>query len=95
MAELSIESTLRTLRRYIATDSRDWGQSKGDAILWAVLVGWDCEEEHEHDDAMCSTDTFQAIADRHDWGPEFAEHVQAMRRAVWLTQSNERTNDRA
>lgn len=82
MPDLSIETTLSTLSRLVATDSRDWGQANGDAILWAVLVGWNCEEEHEHDDFICSTGAFQKIADRHRWAPEFAELIQDMRRAV-------------
>lgn len=82
MAEWSIKATLKTLGRYVATDSRDWGQTPGNALLWAVLLGWDCEEEHVHDDDMCSSGTFQQIAQRHRWSAEFAETVQQMRRAV-------------
>lgn len=82
MAELSIGVTLETLARYIATDSRDWGQAKCDAILWAVLVGWGCEEEHEHDEFMCSAGGFERMAERHRWAPEFAELIKDMRRAV-------------
>ena len=80
--ELSIRVTLSTLSRYRATDSRDWGQAAGDALLWAVLIGWDCEEEHEHDDVMCSTGAFQEIAERHRWSPDWAQIVRQMRRAV-------------
>lgn len=80
-AELTIQETLNTLGRYIATDSRDWGLSAGDALLWAVLLGWDCEEDHQHDDG-CSNGAFQEVAERHRWSPEWQKTVRQMRRAV-------------
>lgn len=81
MPDLSINVTLSTLRRFIATDSRDWAQAKGDAVLWAVLVGWDCEEDHEHD-VDCSGGGLQAMVERHRWAPEFVELIRGMRHAV-------------
>lgn len=82
MAELPIKVTLQSLGQYMATDSRDWGQAPTDALLWAVLLGWDCEETHEHDDVMCSAGVFEMMAERHQWAPEFAELIRDMRRAV-------------
>ncbi len=44
---------LKAIHRHMATDSRDWGQDRGDAWLYGILVGWDCEEVHDHELEFC------------------------------------------
>lgn len=47
----------QALRDRMAVDSRDWAADKLDAWLYAILVGWDCENphpEHVHNDIDCS-----------------------------------------
>ena len=58
-ALLGVKTSLEALRQRITTDSRDWSADKLDAWLWAVLVGWNCENTdpgHVHDDIDCAGD---------------------------------------
>lgn len=55
------------LERMISTSSRDWGEYRVDAWLWAVLVGWDCEDDHEHDETCDDGAAMQEMAKRHGW----------------------------
>jgi hypothetical protein len=47
-------------------DSRDWAADRGDAYLWAVLIGWD-------DDAL------QEVAAKHRWNEHRVKYVREMR----------------
>jgi hypothetical protein len=58
-ALLGVQTSLEALRSRITLDSRDWSADKLDAWLWAVLVGWNCENTdptHVHDDVDCNGD---------------------------------------
>ncbi|MCX5598381.1 hypothetical protein OOK29_09550 [Streptomyces phaeochromogenes] len=51
--------------RLLATSSRDWGQYAPDAWLYAVICGWDCEED-VHDET-CTHGAMEEMAERHGW----------------------------
>lgn len=70
------------LGRLLATSSRDWSEYRVDAWLWAVLVGWDCEEPHEHDDTCEDGQAMQETAERHGWDEETVAKVRRYRAAV-------------
>lgn len=58
-ALLGVKTALEHLRTRITVDSRDWAADKLDALLWAVLVGWNCEntdEGHVHNEIDCNGD---------------------------------------
>lgn len=58
-ALLGVKTALEHLRTRITLDSRDWAADKLDALLWAVLVGWNCENTHEghvHNEIDCNGD---------------------------------------
>jgi hypothetical protein len=61
----TLAAMLEGLGRLLATSSRDWGTYRVDAWLWAVLVGWDCEEA-EHDDT-CVHGAMEEMQQRHGW----------------------------
>ncbi|WP_405149476.1 hypothetical protein OG589_14655 [Sphaerisporangium sp. NBC_01403] len=68
--------------RIMATSSRDWGDQSVDALLWAVIVGWVCEELHVHD-WECGADlSLLAMAERHGWDDALVERLRLMRDAV-------------
>lgn len=68
------------LERLISTNSRDWGESRVDAWLWAVLVGWDCEQD-EHDDT-CTHGALEEVAQRYGWDEETVAKARRYRVAV-------------
>lgn len=69
-ALLGAKTALEGLRARITVNSRDWSADKLDALLWAVLVGWNCEnteENHVHDENDCAGDQgLWDIARQHD-----------------------------
>ena len=68
--------------RLLATSSRDWGQYAPDAWLYAVILGWDCEQEHEHD-GLCDQGAAMAeMALRHGWDHGTVAKARRYRAAV-------------
>lgn len=85
-ALLGAKTALEGLRARIAVDSRDWAADKLDALLWAVLVGWNCEntdEGHVHNDIDCDGDqALWAIARQHDIPTD--QTIQANNHRWWV-----------
>lgn len=77
-----LSEALEAVARAIATDSRDWGLGRGDAWLWGVLVGWDCEEVHDHEYEGCEIGTLRELAARHGWTPAHVDRIRALRQAI-------------
>jgi hypothetical protein len=51
------QAAFTALRQRMTVDSRDWSADKLDAWLYAILVGWDCENTdpaHVHNDIDCA-----------------------------------------
>ena len=68
------------LNDLIVTSSRDWGEYRVDAWIYAVLVGWDCEDDHEHGDD-CDGAMAEMTA-RHGWSDEAVAKARRYRAAV-------------
>lgn len=66
--------------RLLTTSSRDWAEYAPDAWLWAVLVGWDCEET-EHS-ASCVHAVMQEMQQRHGWSDEAVAKARRYRATV-------------
>lgn len=78
----TLAAVLDGLHTLIATSSRDWGTYRVDAWLWAVLCGWDCEEQHEHD-GLCDQGAAMAeMALRHGWDHDTVAKARRYRAAV-------------
>ena len=72
-----------SLARVLTTSSRDWGAYWADAWLYGVLVGWDCEEAHEHDGAWCGGDAAtRGMAEQHGWSEDAVARLRRYRAAV-------------
>ncbi|MCD7440267.1 hypothetical protein K4B79_18810 [Streptomyces lincolnensis] len=71
---------LEGLHTLLATSSRDWGEYRVDAWLWAVLCGWDCEQT-EHDDS-CTHGAMEEMQQRHGWDDEAVAKARRYREAV-------------
>lgn len=80
MAEPTFAEALDAMTRAMATNVRDWGADRMDAFLWGVLLGWDCDDQHEHDE-HCSG-AMQGIAARHGWDAKQVQRVRAFHQAV-------------
>lgn len=73
---------LTALADILATDSRDWARSRGDAWLYGILVGWDCEEDHDHELEACAGGVLDEVADEHGWTPAHRSRLRELRQAI-------------
>ncbi|RSS37458.1 hypothetical protein [Streptomyces sp. WAC08241] len=70
-----VHNALLSLRHRVRHLDRDWAQNADDAAIYALLIGWDCEQQHQHTgDCPAAMD---GIAEKHRWHPGV---VQALRR---------------
>lgn len=76
----TLAAALDGLHTLIATSSRDWGQYRVDAWLWAVLCGWDCEQA-EHDET-CTHGALEETAALHSWDDDTVAKARRYRAAV-------------
>jgi hypothetical protein len=76
----TLGAALEGMGRLLATSSRDWGQYRVDAWLWAVLCGWDCEVT-EHDDT-CTHGAMEEMAAKHGWDDAAVAKARRYRAAV-------------
>lgn len=73
------------LERLLTTSARDWGQDRVDAWLYAVLVGWDCEEAHE----PCDDAAMREVAQLHGWDDATVAKARRYREAVRRLQAGD------
>lgn len=76
----TLAAALDGLHTLIATSSRDWQTYRVDAWLWAVLCGWDCEQD-EHDDT-CTHGALEETAAMHGWDADTVAKARRYRAAV-------------
>ena len=84
-ALLGVQKSLEGLRSRITVDSRDWTADKVDALLWAVLVGADCEDEtpgHVHDDDCAGEQGLWDLAKKHSIPTD--QTIQAHHHRWWV-----------
>lgn len=79
-----IADALESIYTTVVFDSRDWSQTKRDAWLYGVVVGWDGPAMRE-------------VAGRFGWPPEDVSRLRALHRAFQATRMRQRraTADRA
>ncbi|MGA4896717.1 hypothetical protein ACPCAJ_01960 [Streptomyces griseoincarnatus] len=76
----TLAAALDGLHTLIATSSRDWGQYRVDAWIWAVLCGWDCEDATHTD--TCVHGALEEQAARHGWDADTVAKARRYRAAV-------------
>lgn len=64
---LDVAEVVQRVEYVISRDQRDWSRHPADAWLYGVLVGWDCEVEHDHDDTCNDGVAMTLVAERHGW----------------------------
>lgn len=76
----TLAAMLEGLNRLLATSSRDWGEYRVDAWLWAVLCGWDCEQA-THDET-CTHGAMEEMQQRHGWDDDTVAKARRYRAVV-------------
>lgn len=77
-----VTEALKLCGNLISCHSRDWSEQNSDAILWGVLCGWECEEDHTHDDVCGGSAALEQVADRFQWKPERVDQIKRLRASV-------------
>lgn len=75
-----LASMFEGFARLLATSSRDWQPYRVDAWLYAVLVGWDCEQA-THDES-CTHGAMEETAAMHGWDADTVAKARRYRTAV-------------
>jgi len=69
--------------RLLVTSARDWGRYRVDAWLYAVLVGWDCDDPND----PCDSGAMDEIAQAHGWDTAAVAKARRYRDAVRRVQA--------
>ena len=77
-----VRDALNSAYRTMVHDSRDWAATKRDAWLYAILVGWTCEDDHAHDDLCMGDDPLTETARQHGWDDATVARLRSYRTAV-------------
>ena len=78
----TVAAALQGLHQLITSSSRDWADHGVDAWIYAVLVGWECEEPHAKHDDVCGGDAaLSEVGAKCGWAPESIAKARAYRAA--------------
>jgi hypothetical protein len=77
-----LAEVFESLDRAVTSSSKDWGEYWADAWLYGVLVGWDCDEAHQHDEVCNDGAAMREMAAKHRWDEETVARLRRYREAV-------------
>ncbi|MFF6844639.1 hypothetical protein ACFY8X_38615 [Streptomyces tanashiensis] len=75
-----VHNALLSLRLRIRHVDRDWGQNATDAGIYALLIGWDCEQQHQHT-GDCPA-ALNDIAEKYGWSAAVVKTLRKHRAAL-------------
>lgn len=85
MPQTTLAAALNKAGSVLAQSSADTSANQDLAALYALFVGWECEQDHEHDAADEDSDcrsSLHAVAADFGWTPRQVQEVRAMRTAI-------------
>lgn len=78
---LDLRAALDSLVSCVAGSAADFSQYYRDSWLYGIILGWDCGEDHEHDDTCGGDAPMLEVAARHRWDGATVERLRGYRRA--------------
>lgn len=78
--EPSLRAALQSITSAIVFHAGDWGLWPREAWIYGIAVGWECEDDHEHDDICGGSDALTDMAEKHGWSAEAVTRLRALRR---------------
>ena len=75
------EDWRESMHSAIVFDAADWSGSRGMAWVYGILIGWDCEEDHEHDWICGGTDGLDDMGPRFRWDEANIARLRRLRLA--------------
>ena len=76
-----LHAALRSITSCITASARDFSTYGPDAWVYGIAAGWDCEENHEHDDICGGTAAMAELVERHGWDEAAVRRLRSHRRA--------------
>lgn len=62
-----LAAALKSITSRMTTSAADYGAYEPDAWVYGIAVGWDCEEDHGHDDICGGTEAMAELSARFGW----------------------------
>ena len=78
----TIAETLGRACHMMATDSRDWSLDRSDVWLYGLIVGWECEDDHLHEEWCGGGEALRQVAAQHGWEAEDIARIRRFRAAL-------------
>lgn len=78
----AVREALDRVGSMMATDSRDWSLSRRDAWLYGLFCGWECDDDHEHDDVCGGSGALDTVAEQHGWTDEDVARLRRYHAAI-------------
>jgi hypothetical protein len=81
---MGVCETLESAHWALVTSAEDWGDSRGKAWLYGLIVGWGCDSDHEEPcDDICGGDgALVELARRYGWDPGTVGRLTALHKAI-------------
>lgn len=90
-----LPEVFESLELVLNRSSRDWGDYWADAWLYGVLVGWDCEGAHKHDDICDNGAAMREMAEKHGWDEATVARLRRYRETARRALSGEQPDPRS
>jgi hypothetical protein len=74
-------TALRSIASRITTSAMDYADYEPNAWVYGIAVGWDCEEDHEHDDLCGGTAAMEELTARFGWDEAAVTRLRDLRKA--------------
>lgn len=79
---------LNAVARRMTTEARDWSLTRGDAWLYGLFVGWECDDQHQHGE-LCPM-ALDEVAREHGWTIEDLKTLRRQHSAIRAAQQRTR-----
>jgi hypothetical protein len=76
-----LRAALNSIKSRITTSAMDFSDYEPNAWVYGIAVGWDCEEDHEHDDLCGGTAAMEELTARFDWDEAAVTRLRDLRKA--------------
>ncbi|MYS16126.1 hypothetical protein [Streptomyces sp. SID4982] len=77
-----LADVLEWLRSAVVSSGRDYAYNSSDAWIFGVLVGWECEESHEHGPTCKAETLLSTLAKTHGWREDYVARLREHRAIV-------------
>lgn len=76
-----LRDALRSIRSRITSSAMDYGDYEPNAWVYGIAVGWDCEEDHDHDGICGGNEAMVELAASFGWDEAAVARLRTLRKA--------------